>query len=75
MLLQGNAFAVGTGHNAEFLTDDEGVDWMLYHGYLRSSPELSRIIFLDRIDWESGWPFVQGYGPSLSSEIPLFNNH
>lgn len=74
LLLQGNAFAVGTGHNAELITDDNGVDWIIYHGFLKSSPELDRIIFLDRIDWESGWPFIQGYGASSSSEIPFFNS-
>lgn len=72
LLLQGNAFAVGTGHNAEFITDDAGQDWILYHGYLQSNPELSRIIFLDQVNWDGDWPFIQGYGPSTSSEIPCF---
>ena len=72
LLLQGNALAAGTGHNAEFITDDNGDDWVLYHGFLRSSPELNRLIFLDKIEWENGWPFMQGYGASISSEIPFF---
>lgn len=72
LLLQGNAFVVGTGHNSEIITDDEGTDWILYHGYLHSSPELGRLILLDKLSWDGDWPFIQGYGASLSSEIPYF---
>ena len=72
LLLQGNALAVGTGHNAEFIMDDKGEDWILYHGFLLSSSASKRIIFLDRIEWKEDWPFIQGYGASLSSEIPFF---
>lgn len=72
LLIQGNALAVGTGHNAEIITDDEGVDWLLYHGYLRSSPDLGRLVFLDKISWDNGWPYLEGYGASISSEIPFF---
>ena len=72
LFLQGNSFVVGPGHNAEIVTDDAGQDWLLYHGYLQSNPELSRIIFLDQVSWDGDWPFIQGYGTSLSSEIPYF---
>ena len=51
-LLKGNSFAAGPGHNAEIVTDEKGDDWLLYHGYLRSNPELNRLIFLDRIIWD-----------------------
>ena len=72
LLLQGNSFVAGPGHNAEIITDDEGEDWMLYHGYLSANPELHRILFLDRIVWEDGWPTLQEAVPSSSSEIPCF---
>ena len=72
LLLQGNAFVVGPGHNSEIITDDEGVDWMLFHGYQRSNPGEGRIIYLDRIYWDGGWPYIKGYGPALSGEIPFF---
>lgn len=71
LLLQGNGSVAGPGHNAEIITDDEGEDWMLYHGYLSANPE-HRILFLDRIVWENGWPAFQGAEPSSSSEIPCF---
>ena len=74
LLLKGSSFSVGTGHNAEFITDDKGEDWIIYHGYLCSAPELNRIIFLDRIYWVDDWPVVLGDSSSTSSEIPSFNN-
>ena len=72
LLLKGNSFVAGPGHNAEIITDDEGVDWLLYHGFLYSSPETGRLLFLDKISWDGGWPFIESYGPSQSSEIPYF---
>lgn len=72
LLLQGNDFVVGPGHNSEIITDDNGVDWILYHGYQRSNPDLGRIIYLDKVNWDSGWPVIEGYGPSQTCEIPFF---
>lgn len=72
LLLQGNASVVGTGHNSEIITDDDGVDWMLYHGYQRSDPSVGRVVYMDKISWDSGWPYIEGYSASLSSEIPFF---
>ena len=72
LLLQGNGLVVGPGHNSEIITDDDGVDWILFHGYQRSDPGAGRVVFLNKIDWEDGWPFIKGYGASLSSEIPYF---
>ena len=72
VILKGNDFVAGPGHNAEIVTDDRGDDWLLYHGYLLSNPELNRLTFLDRIIWVDGWPIMQEGAPSVSSEIPYF---
>ena len=72
LLLKANSFVVGPGHNSEIITDDDGEDWILFHGYQRSNPSLGRLIFLEKITWEGGWPFIEGYGASMSSEIPYF---
>lgn len=72
LLLQGNSIVVGPGHNAEIITDDEGVDWLLFHGYQRANPNAGRVLFLDMISWDGGWPFMKGYGASQSSKIPFF---
>ena len=71
-LLKGNGFIVGPGHNAEIITDDEGVDWFIFHGYLHSDPDLGRVVCMDKITWEGGWPFIETYGTSFSSIIPYF---
>ena len=73
VLLKGNEFVAGPGHNAEIITDDEGEDWLLYHGYLYSNPELNRLVFLDRISWDDLWPILDEDAPSISSIIPYFD--
>lgn len=64
----GNGF-VAPGHNAEFVTDDKGQDWMLYHTRLEVGGP--RYLILDRIEWNDGWPEVRGYVPARSAEAPV----
>lgn len=73
-MLSGNNFFAGPGHNAEFITDDEGNDWMLYHAFEKKDPDNGRQVLLDRIQWANDWPFVQGAGPSYLNEAPVFKN-
>ena len=62
---------VAPGHNS-IVQDAQGADWMLYHavdaGRPRSKPadevNTRRIMLMDRIVWEKGWPRVEGNGPS-----------
>ena len=65
----GNGF-VAPGHNAEFITDDKGQDWMLYHTRLEVGGP--RYLLLDRIEWNDGWPEVRGHVPARSAEAPVF---
>ena len=65
----GNGF-VAPGHNAEFVTDDKGQDWMLYHTRLEVGGP--RYLILDRIEWNDGWPEVRGHVPARSAEAPVF---
>lgn len=65
ILSQGNGYA-GTGHNA-IVTDDAGQDWMLYHAW-GSDDRKGRVLMLDPITWEDGWPKVNhGNGPSTTA--------
>lgn len=73
-VLKGDDFVVGPGHNAEFITDDNGDIWMPYHGYLRDNPDLNRVVFLDKVQWKDGWPYIEGGHPSRSSAAPYFKN-
>lgn len=65
----GNGF-VAPGHNAEFVTDDKGQDWMLYHTRLEVGGP--RYLILDRIEWNDGWPEVRGHVPARSAEGSRF---
>lgn len=63
---------IGPGHNAEIVTDDEGADWMLYHGFAAADPDAGRLVYMDRIVWRDGWPEVERKEPSETSARPVF---
>jgi len=73
VLLHGGTNVAGPGHNSEFITDDEGRDWMIYHGYMRSDPDAGRQVFMDQVEWYDGWPLVAGNQSSVESKKPSFN--
>ena len=63
---------IGPGHNAEIFTDDDGTDWIIYHGFKTDRPEDGRVVWLDRIEWTDGWPHITDSQPSIVSECPHF---
>ncbi|MFO8001090.1 MAG: family 43 glycosylhydrolase [Marinilabilia sp.] len=72
VLIEGNDRFVGTGHNSEIVTDDEGTDWILYHAVDVLDSE-GRKLMLDRINWMEGWPQVSGRTPGIDNlERPVF---
>lgn len=80
VMLQGNSVVAGPGHNGQIITDDNGNDWFTYHGILRSNDLLPggatrRPLFIDKIEWISGWPVINsGKGPSYYyKQKPFFN--
>ena len=63
---------IGPGHNANFVTDDAGQHWMLYHGFDAADPDAGRKVYLDRIIWDAdGWPMVEDGQPSVSAQRPV----
>ena len=62
VLIQANAQFVGTGHNSEIVSDDKGNDWVFYHAVAVKNP-VGRVLMLDRINWEYGWPVVLNSRP------------
>lgn len=71
-LLFRNADVIGPGHNANFVKDDAGQYWMLYHGYDASDVDAGRKVYLSRIEWdEEGWPYVRNVQPTTSDGCPL----
>ena len=68
-ILDGTDRFVGPGHNTA-LRDDEGEWWMLYHVEATAESE-GRVMMLDRIAWDEGWPVVACDGtPSTRSQTP-----
>lgn len=64
---------IGPGHNANFVTDDAGNHWMLYHAFDAAEPEAGRKVYLDRILWDSdGWPRTLSGEPTEEGERPVF---
>ena len=59
VLIQKSNSFVGTGHNSEIVTDNAGNDWFFYHAVSTKKPE-GRVLMLDKISWEDGWPTVEG---------------
>lgn len=72
VVLHRNDSVIGPGHNAEFVTDKKGHDWMLYHGFSAADPDAGRLVYMDRVAWRKGWPEVKGSEPSASSPRPAF---
>ena len=75
VILSGTADSlfVGTGHNAQIITDDAGQDWMLYHAFWRENGYKGRVMNLDRIVWsDDGWPAFSGGHPSAEQQKPFF---
>lgn len=71
-LLHRNMDVIGPDHNANFVTDDAGQYWMLYHGFDAAEPDVGRKVYLDRIEWDAdGWPMVKGDEPSSKAEKPM----
>ncbi|CCZ80812.1 family 43 glycosylhydrolase [Odoribacter laneus] len=70
VFLHGNDVFAGTGHNSEIVTDDAGKDWIFYHAFDRRKPG-GRVLMLDRVEWEKGWPSVRKEEPALEAEVPF----
>lgn len=75
IVLQGNDTYIGPGHNARIITDKNGVDWMLYHSYIKENNAVgSRSLMLGKVNWDGdGWPIVDNGTPSpVLAEMPAF---
>jgi len=65
LILHKNHFWLAPGHNC-IAADNDGQLWMLYHAIDPNKPrqrqedEINsrRVMLIDRIDWEDGWPTV-----------------
>ena len=69
ILLDKDDSVLGPGHNAGLITDDEGNDYMFYHGFKASDPDAGRVVWLSRIVWADGWPSMMMEKDSQKNEI------
>ena len=69
VLISKNKSFVGTGHNAELVTDKAGNDWILYHGVSVANPH-GRVLLLDRVNWKKGWPIVKNNSAYTEAKKP-----
>lgn len=80
LLIQGNGVFVGPGHNSRIITDDQGTDWLIYHGIdvhqgKVSSGATRRMLMMDPIIWEDDWPVIRGQSPSTTPQkAPVIKN-
>ena len=64
---------IGSGHNAEIVTDDKGQDWMMFHTYWKGDGYAFRDAALGRVFWdEEGWPYFQDSACQSVSPAPAF---
>ncbi|WP_435180762.1 family 43 glycosylhydrolase [Halorussus sp. AFM4] len=73
-ILEGGEDFLAPGHCA-VVRDTNGGWWLLYHAYEAGNPWIRdtprRVLMLDRIRWEDGWPVVGEDGtPSLVGQVP-----
>ena len=72
LLTKSNA-VYGPGHCSEFVTDDAGQTWVLYHGFQSQDVEAGRVVYLDKVEWGAdGWPTISDGHPSVEAAAPLF---
>ncbi|MDP9234771.1 MAG: family 43 glycosylhydrolase [Actinomycetota bacterium] len=63
-IIAANHYFNAPGHGTVF-RDGSGAYFILYHAMERSDPNHLRFLMLDRIQWQNGWPVVNGgNGPS-----------
>ena len=76
LMMERSDKVIGPGHNANFVTDDAGDWWMLYHGFDVAEPEAGRKVYLDKITWGAdGWPTVKSSKPSEKAKAPVIRKN
>lgn len=81
-ILTGNDTWKAPGHNS-VVRDADSTDWMVYHAINRDQPTRPtgtgvrwdrRVMLIDRIVYESGWPRIENASPSDDAPVPGIKN-
>ena len=75
IIMKGDDSFYCPGHNGEIITDDKGVDWIIYHAFLAGQQSSGRQLMLDKVTWDSdGWPVIGNGTPTATcNDKPYFN--
>jgi arabinan endo-1,5-alpha-L-arabinosidase len=78
IILTANDTWKAPGHNS-VIQDADGTDWMVYHAINRDQPTRPtgtgtrwdrRVMLMDSIAYDDGWPRIPGQSPSAVSPVP-----
>ena len=67
VILARNDRWLAPGHNS-IITDGAGQDWILYHAIDTADPNKGRVMLLDPVHYQDGWPVITGGAPSLGEQ-------
>jgi arabinan endo-1,5-alpha-L-arabinosidase len=67
VILERNRRWIAPGHNS-IITDDAGQDWMAYHAIDSINRDKGRVMLIDKVNYEDGWPQIEKGVPSLEEE-------
>ena len=75
LIMEKSPKVVGPGHNSNFVYDDGGNTWMIYHGFDADEPKAGRKVYMDQIIWDAqGWPRTLTGQPSVEATAPVINH-
>lgn len=66
VILEKNSRWIAPGHNS-VVQDASGANWMVYHAIDSADRNGGRIVLIDQIIFQNGWPTVGGGSPSIDS--------
>jgi arabinan endo-1,5-alpha-L-arabinosidase len=77
LVVKGSQKYTGPGHNSHVVTDKKGNDWILYHAIDSQNGKLNngtsrRVLMLDNLQWDDGWPYIKDFVPSENDHKPDF---
>lgn len=67
VILARNSRWIAPGHNS-IITDNAGQDWIIYHAIDSAKQDQGRIILMDKVTYENGWPQIETGTPSVTAQ-------
>lgn len=67
VILERNEMWKGPGHNS-VVRDAAGQYWIVYHAISPTTPTFARVMLIDKIRFENGWPVIENAKPSTTQQ-------